>query len=188
MSVSSTSAAMNAKATSSNQPATQPAAPGGAAAAAGSAATADTTSNTAATDAEASLQPTTEQLRYANFLEKGMRVGLACLFITFPLYVCGIIKPYTPLEKIPHYLTLNAHTYQEEAHIETGWSWLRLLEYGDYLNFVGITILAGVTVLCYLSIIPFLFKRKDTVYLVLAVLQVALLVLAASGVVASGGH
>jgi hypothetical protein len=62
-----------------------------------------------------------------------------------------------------------------------------MLRYGDFLNFIGIAMLAGVTIVCYAAIIPMLLKRKDKVYALLALLEVVVLVLAASGVV-SGGH
>ena len=48
-----------------------------------------------------SLEPTPEQVRYAGVLEKGMYVGLACLLVTFALYVFGIMDPYIPLEELP---------------------------------------------------------------------------------------
>jgi hypothetical protein len=133
---------------------------------------------------DGSLEPTPEQIRYASLLEKGMRLGLACLLITFPLYVCGIIQPHIPLDKVHECWTLSAEEYHNEAGVEPGWGWTSMLGYGDFLNFIGITILAGVTALCYLGIIPLLLKRRDTIYAVLAVLQVLVLALAASGIFA----
>jgi hypothetical protein len=43
-----------------------------------------------------------------------------------------------------------------------------------------------VTVICYAAIIPLLLKRKDFVYATLAVLEVLVLVAAASGIIAVG--
>ena len=40
-----------------------------------------------------SLEPTPEEIRYAGVLEKGMRLGLLALLVTFPLYVFGMVKP-----------------------------------------------------------------------------------------------
>ena len=39
----------------------------------------------------------------------------------------------------------------------------------DYLNFVGIAILSGLTILCYLVILPILIRKKDNAYVVIAV-------------------
>ncbi len=78
--------------------------------------------------------------------------------------------------------------YLAATHIHTGWSWLDMLGKGDFLNFVGIAFLAGVTIVCNLRIIPILLKKKDIVYAILAILEVLVLTLAASGILKAGGH
>jgi hypothetical protein len=134
----------------------------------------------------AALEPTPEQLRYAGILEKGSLLGLICLFVSFSLYLLGVLEPYIPVEKVCTLWKLDVQQFRSEAKIEAGWSWLSLLGRGDYSNFVGITVLAGVTILCYFATLPVMFRRKDNLYIVLALLQVAVLVFAASGVVALG--
>ena len=142
------------------------------------------------TDAEqeghVTLEPTPEQIRYADVLEKGMRLGLLCLLVTFPLYVFGTVSPYTPPERIPECWTLNVHEYRAQTGTETGWSWVSRLGHGDYLNYVGVTILASVTIFCYLAVLPLMLRRNDTIYAVLASLEVVVLILAASGVFSVG--
>jgi hypothetical protein len=76
----------------------------------------------------------------------------------------------------------------EQGHKMAGWSWLKNIGKGDYMNFVGIAILAGLSIVCYLAIIPTLMKKKDTAYLVIAVVEVLVLTLAASGILKGGGH
>ena len=63
-----------------------------------------------------------------------------------------------------------------------------MLGKGDFLNFVGIAFLAGVTIPCYIRIIPILFAKKDTTYAILAIVEVLVLALAASGILKAGGH
>jgi hypothetical protein len=89
---------------------------------------------------------------------------------------------------LPRYWGLSVHDYLKATGIHPGWTWLGMLGKGDFLNFVGIAFLAGVTILCYIRIIPILFKKKDTVYAILAILEVMVLVLAASGILKAGGH
>ena len=137
---------------------------------------------------KASLQATPEQVLYAKILEIGMYIGLVILFITFGLYAFGIMDPYTPLDKISNYWNLSVHDYLEHAQIKAGWSWLGMLKYGDFVNFIGIAILAGVTILCYAAIVPTLLKNNDKVYAVLAILEVVILTVAASGILGAGGH
>lgn len=135
---------------------------------------------------EPTLKAAPEQKLYAGILEKGMYVGLGILFITFAIYALQIIDPYIPLERVSHYWTMSAHDYLHEANIDPGWSWLGMLNYSDFLNFIGIALLAGVTIICYLSIIPLLIKNKDRIYAVLAGLEALILGLAASGILAVG--
>jgi len=141
-------------------------------------------------------QATEEQLQYAAILEKGMYIGLALMFITFALYVLGIMPSIVPLSEISTYWSTPVHEYLVAVntnflhweHLPTGWSWVKLIGYGDFLNFLPIAILAGVTVLCYLVIIPGLFARKDTAMAFMAITEVLILTLAASGLLAVGGH
>ena len=135
---------------------------------------------------QALAEPSPEQIRFAGIIEQGARLGLLCLFITFPLYVFGIVEPQIPIDKVCEYWKLDVHEYRSAVALETGWGWVSMLGHGDFLNFVGIIILASTTVLSYLAVIPLLFKRREFVYLVLAVLQVLVLVFAASGVVSMG--
>ena len=134
----------------------------------------------------ASVEPTPEQLCYAGILEKGMRLGLVCLFVTFAIYVFGVLQPYIPVEELDEYWGNNVHEYLTRAEIDPGWGWVWMLGYGDFLNFVGIAFLAGVTIICYIAIIPLLFKQKDTVFAILATLEVIVLTLAASGIISVG--
>jgi hypothetical protein len=135
-----------------------------------------------------------EQLLYAKILQVGMYIGLGLLLVTFALYTSGIIAPAVPVEQLPEYWTMNVHDYLEatnrdhlhQEHLIVGWAWVKLLGKGDYLTFLGITLLAGVTIVCYLGIIPTLIRKKDKAFVAMAVLEVLILTLAASGILAVG--
>ena len=134
------------------------------------------------------------QLLYASILAKGMYLGLGILLVTFILYITGLVQPGIPIEELPRLWTLSAHEYLETVNHEflrrpeviAGWSWMGLLGMGDYLNFIGIALLAAVTIGCYIGILPSLFRKKDWIYAAIAALEVIVLVLAASGIVAVG--
>ncbi len=134
----------------------------------------------------AMLEASPEQLLYARILEIGMYIGLLVLFVTFGLYAFGIVDPYIPLDKISNYWSMNVNDYLEHAEIKAGWAWLGMLKYGDFINFIGVAILAGVTIICYAAIVPTLLKNNDKVYAILAVLEVIILSAAASGILAVG--
>ena len=132
--------------------------------------------------------PSPEQVLYANILNKGMLLGLVILLITFSLYVFGIVSPYVPLDKLSGYWNLPVNDYLHELDMPTGWSWLTMLGYSDFLNFIGIAFLAGVSIICYIAIVPTLWKNDDKIYAVLAILEVIVLTAAAAGIFGSGGH
>ncbi|MBW1800831.1 MAG: hypothetical protein JRJ85_08875 [Deltaproteobacteria bacterium] len=136
---------------------------------------------------EAALQATPEQLLYARILEKGMLIGLITLFITFFIYVLGIMKPYVPLDDVSRFWSMNVGDYLHHADIKPGWAWFGMLGYGDFINFIGVAVLAGTTLFCYLAVLPILVKNKDWIYGILALLEAVVLFLAASGII-TGGH
>ena len=135
-----------------------------------------------------------DQLLYASILAKGMYLGLGLLLVTFALYLTGMLQPGIPIEELPRLWTLSAHEYLEVVNHEflhrpevvNGWRWVFLLGMGDFLNFVGIALLSAVTIVCYLGVIPSLFRKKDWIYTTIATLEVIVLTLAASGLVAVG--
>lgn len=136
----------------------------------------------------AKVKATEEQIAYAKVLDFGMKCGLLALIITFLIYVSGILTPYVPVNDLPKYWGMSVHKYLQATGIHPGWTWLWLLGKGDFLTFIAIAFLAGVTVVCYIVIIPILFRKKDTIYSVIAIIEVLVLVLAASGVLKAGGH
>jgi hypothetical protein len=131
---------------------------------------------------------TEEQVLYANILNKGMLVGLLGLVVTFVIYGMGFLAPKIPLGEITRYWKMPVSDYLEESGMHAGWSWLGNLGFGDMLNFAPIAFLSGLTIICYLAIIPGLMRKKDTAYTMLAVMEVIVLCLAASGILGAGGH
>ena len=125
-----------------------------------------------------------------------MWIGFAMLVVTFIVYISGALPGYVPIEKLSEipegsnvpYWGMRAHELNKAFNIPTGWGWISLVGKGDYLNFVGIAMLGGLSILCYLVILPILMRKKDTSYVVIAVLEVAVLLLAASGILKAGGH
>lgn len=127
-----------------------------------------------------------EQILYAKVLEIGMFIGLLTLLVTFALYVFGVMSPYVPVDKLSHYWNLPVNEYLHTLNIPHGWGWLGLLGHGDFINFIGIVILAGITIVCYLAIISTLLKNNDKVYAGIALAEALVLGLAASGILAVG--
>lgn len=129
-----------------------------------------------------------EQIAYANILNTGMWIGLAVVIVTFFVYISGVLPRFVPIEDLPKYWGMKVHEFNTVLNAPTGWGWTALVGTGYYLNFIGIAMLAGLTILCYLVILPILIKKKDTPYVIIAIIEIAVLVLAASGLLKTGGH
>jgi len=134
------------------------------------------------------VQATEEQLLYAKVLDTAMKIGLAGIIVVFAFYLFGVFEPKIPLADVSKYWGMKSHDYPEATNIKSGWAWTGMYRHGDFLNFFPIAFLAGITVLCYLSIVPTLFKKKDSIYGILALIEVLILVAAASGLISAGGH
>lgn len=134
------------------------------------------------------MRPTEEQLAYATLLDLGMKIGLILLIITFGLYVFEVFPPYIPISHLPKVWGLNVHQYLQVTGIHPGWSWIKNISKGDFLNFLPLALLAGLTILCFLRILPIYLKKKDYLYGTLTILQILVLLLAASGLLKVGGH
>lgn len=129
-----------------------------------------------------------EQLAYARLLDAGMWLGLLLLVVTSAVYLLGLVAPHIPVADLPRYWSLPVAKYLAAAGIHPGWAWVTMLPKGDFLNFVGIAFLSGITIVCYVAISPIFFRKKDAVYAWLSILEVLVLTLAASGVLTVGGH
>jgi hypothetical protein len=138
--------------------------------------------------ARAETRVTEEQLAYASALDVGMRIGLLLLIGTFVVYLSGALTPHLDVTDLPKYWSMPVKQYLSATGIHPGWAWVRMLGKGDFLNFVPIALLAATAIACYAKVTPMFFRKKDAVYGWLAVLEVAVLGLAASGFLNVGGH
>ena len=129
-----------------------------------------------------------EQITYADLLFYGSWGAIAILLLTFAVYVSGIFGSYIPINEVSHYWSMPVSQYVHEANIPIGWGWAGLLGKGDFLNFIGIVWLAGMTIVCYVVILPHYLKEKDVIFVVLVILEVLVLCLGASGLLGTGGH
>jgi hypothetical protein len=127
-----------------------------------------------------------EQLRYARVLDAGMRFGLGVLVCGFIAYVTGLVPAHVPLAQMPELWSLSAPEYLRATGTPEGWGWLGMLSSGEMLPLVGIAILSGISGLCFVVLLPLYAARRDWIYGVIAVLEIAVLTLAASGILTVG--
>ena len=129
-----------------------------------------------------------EQVRYADLLFKGAWAGIAVMVVTYFIYVSGTFTPHIPLEEVPNAWGMRVTDYVETYGIPLGWGWTGLIGKGDFLNFAGIVLLAGMTIICFLTLIPTYVKRKDWPLTGIVVAEIVVLLVAASGIFGTGGH
>lgn len=129
-----------------------------------------------------------EQLLYAKVLNAGMAFGLLSTIAAFLVYISGLMPPKISFDDLQRYWKMPVNQYLKASGMHTGWSWLHDIGCGDMLNLLPIAFLSGLTIVCYLAIIPSLRRQKDTAYVVIAVVEVLVLILAASGILRAGGH
>jgi len=134
------------------------------------------------------LQPSREQIIYANLLIIGVWAGIIVLFATYAIYVTGILPAYVDMSLIPKLWGLGVSEYLEMTHSPHGWGWLTLLSKGDFLNYIGFALLALMTIVCYLVLVRGYSRKKDWIFASIAVLEIVVLSVAASGILGSGGH
>jgi len=134
------------------------------------------------------VEVTKEQLLYAEILFLGAWGGIALMCITFIIYLSGIIEPYVPIDTLQNLWNLPSGEFLEKLNIHEGWTWVYLLGKGDFLNFLGIALLGLLTILGYFTLVFAYFKKGDKIYTAIAVAEILVLLLAASGILGSGGH
>ena len=136
----------------------------------------------------ADIKTPQEQITYANMLYYGNIAGLALMALTFILYVSGILEPHVPVEKLLHLWSGKAADYLHEGNVPHGWGWVNLLGTGDFVNFLGIALLAGMTIVAYIPLVPAFLKKGEKAMALIALGEVLVLIFAASGIVGGGAH
>ena len=127
-----------------------------------------------------------EELRYAKVLDISVKAGFVLLVLSFATYLTGILPPHVAFDQLPKYWGLPASEFVKATNTPTGWGWLRLIAKGDIVNLVVIAYLAGLSAICCLAVLPVFARRGEKVQLVFAVLQIVVLVLAASDILTAG--
>lgn len=126
------------------------------------------------------------QLFYASLLNKMALFGFAVLVVAFLVYILGILSPYVSKAEVLQYWTQSSHHYMESANIQAGWGWVSKIGYGDFLVYIPIVFLAGITIVCYAGVLFKFLKAKENVLVVIAIMEIVVLLAAASGFLKAG--
>jgi hypothetical protein len=125
------------------------------------------------------------ELIYARWLDAAAKTAFIVTLAAFLVYVCGLLPALVPLDALPQLWTLGVDDYLRRTGAPSGWDWLAFFDRGDYLNLACLALLASVTLVCYLRVLPAMLTEGARLEAAIAAAQVAVLVLAASGVFAA---
>ena len=140
------------------------------------------------TDLEESVKASREQIIYANLLIIGVWSGIAIMVATYAIYLVGLLPSHVDMSLIPTIWDKSVTEYLEITHSPHGWGWVALLAKGDFLNYIGLALLALMTIFCFLVLLRGYFRQKNWIFAAIAFLEITVLSVAASGILGSGGH
>lgn len=136
-------------------------------------------------DLKASGEILVAQERYGRWLAWGTWLGLALLALGFAAYVTGLLASHVPIERLPALWGRSASELLEQTGVRAGWGWAALIHRSDMLVLAAIALLASCSIPCLAAVIPIFRAHRERFFLVICILQIAVLVLAASGLLAS---
>lgn len=131
-------------------------------------------------------QPGSDQERYARLLAIGTNTGLGMLVVLFGIYMLGVVDPHVPHERLPEIWHLPSSDFLELAGLEAGWGWTARLRHADILTLLGIVTLSFCSVPCLLAVMPVYWKTRQRMLFAICGLEVAVITLAASGLLSVG--
>jgi hypothetical protein len=125
------------------------------------------------------------QRRYAKWLRWTTRVGVVLLVVTFAIYITGVVPDYVPISRLPSLWGLPAAEVLRQTHIAPGWhGWASLILHGDMLVLGTLGALICSSILCLAAALPIFWKRGEHALVIISVMQIVVLAIAASGVLA----
>ncbi len=133
-----------------------------------------------------SVEQPPEQLRYAQWIDWGTRMGALVLVATFAAYVLGWLPPRIAAHELPALWHLPVDEFTQRTGTPSGWGWLTQLQHGDMAGLLGIALLASCSLPALLALLPLYLRSGNRAHAAIGLAEVAVLLLAASGVLNAG--
>lgn len=129
------------------------------------------------------------QLAYANTLEIVSHAIIIVMALGFVLYVLQLLPLTVPVETVAANWHLNATKLQMKIHHHCGWSCFTDLQtflHGDAISYASVIFLSMATLLCLSTAFIAFIREKNQIFAGITMLQVLVLLVAASGIFTSG--
>lgn len=130
--------------------------------------------------------PNKAQLVYAAVLHWVSTIGIVFVIAGFAAYVFGLLPATYPIEEIAGSWHLGSAELNHLYPQPTGWSWVSDILWGDVLSFSSIVYLSAATIVCLVAVAGVFISEKNGIYTGIAILQILVLLVAASGLIGSG--
>jgi hypothetical protein len=108
--------------------------------------------------------------------------GLALLGLGYLAYLARLVPLSVPIEAIAENWHLRAEELTEKLHLPHGWAWTADWKHADVLSFATVVFLASGTIACLAATFVSFIREKDAAYAIIVLLQIAVLLVAASGI------
>jgi hypothetical protein len=122
---------------------------------------------------------------YLRVLVAGTIVCSVLLVLAFAAYLAGWLNPVVPIRRLPELWSLPAERYLAASDTPRGWGWLALVDRGDMANLLPAALVASIALACVAAVAIHYSVKRKRLLAAIAWLQVAVLVLAASGWIAT---
>ena len=122
---------------------------------------------------------------YARWMRWGTWLGVGVLVAGFAAYIFGLAS-HVPIERLPALWGQPAATYLELTGLRPGWHWASLVHRSDMLVLAGIALLASCSIASLIAAIGSFHRGGERVLVAICIVQIAVLVLAASGLLTVG--
>lgn len=103
----------------------------------------------------------------------------------FALYAFNALPASLPIREVPEYWHLDSSSYTSITGTETGWRWIRNISDAGLLAFAGLVYFPISAIVAVLAAAAFYARNRVAAYAFIALLEGAVLILAATGVFAA---
>lgn len=126
--------------------------------------------------------------RYATVLRWGLRLGLVVLFGCWLLELAEQPAPRVAAESVHRHWHLSHGEFAAATGRPTGWAALLDLGHSDAHSLLAVAGLALLSLAALVSIVPAAVRRRDGWFVAALLAQIAILALAASGLLSTGAR
>ncbi|MBN1929074.1 MAG: DUF1634 domain-containing protein [Chlorobiaceae bacterium] len=129
------------------------------------------------------------QLLYARTLDLLSHAVIVSMAAGYALYLTGLLPLSIPIETVAANWHLSAADMQAVLRQPSGWNFLDTpggVLHGDVVSYMSVILLALATLICLAVAVVIYFSEKNRLFFAIALGQLLVLAVAASGIMAAG--